>query len=292
MAGRAALVANPARPGVEAALRGLVALLTERGWSSAVDAATPLEAPGLAADVLDWDDLEAELLITLGGDGTLLHAARRLAGRPVPIFGVNLGGLGFLTAAAPASVAERIVPVLEGRAPVEPRMTLHAEVLRGDRVVAAHSALNDAVVHRSGSPRVGRFSLAVDGSSLGAYPADGVILATPTGSTGYNLSAGGPLVAPGVDAMVLTPICAHALSIRPLVTSPDSVVEVRVERGAPGMLLILDGQVEVDLEVGDAVRVRRGDHRVLLVGLDPALWFERLHATFRWGARSDSPMGG
>ncbi|HUP20344.1 MAG TPA: NAD(+) kinase, partial [Gemmatimonadota bacterium] len=115
-------------------------------------------------------------------------------------------------------------------------------------------------------------------------------LATPTGATGYNLSAGGPLVVPGHDAMLLTPICAHALAIRPLVVSPASVVEVRVEKGLEGMLLVVDGQVEEPLEVGDIVRVGRGDHRVALVVLEAGLWFERLRDTFRWGARHD-PAG-
>ncbi|HUP19426.1 MAG TPA: NAD(+)/NADH kinase, partial [Gemmatimonadota bacterium] len=174
MAGRAAIVANHARPGVDDALRRVVATLREWGWESRVEP--------LAADVgdgpIEWDSVEADLVVTLGGDGTLLHTARRLAGKPIPIFGVNLGGLGFLTAASPANLDERIDAVLSGRAGVEDRMTLTAEIVRDGRVVARHTALNDAVVHKGGSPRVVRLALSVDGAPLGAYPADGGILAT------------------------------------------------------------------------------------------------------------------
>ena len=283
MAGRAAIVANPARPGVDDVLRRVVAALRERGWESRVDP----PAADIGDGPIEWDSLEADLLITLGGDGTLLHAARHLAGRPIPIFGVNLGGLGFLTAASPADFDERIDAVLAGEAGVEQRMTLAAEIVRDGRVVVRHAALNDAVIHKGGSPRVVRLALSVDGVSIGSYPADGVILATPTGATGYSLSAGGPLVVPGHDAILLTPICAHALAVRPLVVSPAAAVEARVEKGVEGMLLVVDGQVEEPLEVGDVVRVRRGDHPVALVVLEAGLWFDRLRDTFRWGARFD-----
>lgn len=289
--GRAAIVANPARSGVEAAIRQVIERLAAEGWESLVDPDVLEATGGLDAIPLEWDHLEANLLVTLGGDGTLLHAARRLSGRPIPIFGVNLGGLGFLTAATPDTLEEDLGPVLAGIAPVERRMTLEVEVRRGGRAVARHHALNDAVVHKGGTPRVVRLAISIDGAGLGTYPADGVILSTPTGATGYNLSAAGPLVVPGLDAILVTPICAHALAIRPVVAPPDREVEARVERGAEGMLLVVDGQVEEPLEVGDAVRVRHGDHRVALVGLEPELWFRRLRETFRWGARFDAQAG-
>lgn len=278
--GRAAIVANPARRGAGEWLERLADRLAARGWTAVVEPRWLGE--GLDAEPLDWEAPDVDLVITLGGDGTLLYAARRLAGREIPIYGVNLGGLGFLTAAAPDSIEERLPGVLEGNAPVERRMTVAVEIVRDGEVVAAHHALNDAVVHKGAGARVLSLALTMDGEPSGAYLADGLILSTPTGATGYNLSAGGPLVAPGIDAIVVTPICAHALAVRPLVAPPDRGIEVRVERGGEGMQLVLDGQVEEPLEIGDAVRVRPGEWRVALVGLGPDTYFRRLRETFGW----------
>lgn len=293
MASRAAIVANTGRPGVVEAVDRVVERLSARGWSWALDADTH-QAVGRDADVLDWDAPDVDLAVTLGGDGTLLSTARRLGARDVPIFGVNLGGLGFLTAAAPEEVEEKLEPVLDGTAPVDRRMTVAAEIVRDGHRVALHHALNDAVIHKGGGLRVLKLSIAIGdpaagigpGDFVGTYLADGLIQSTPTGATGYGLSAGGPLIVPGLDAILLTPICAHALSIRPMVAPSDHVVEVTVERGAEGVFLVLDGQVEVSIEEGDVVRVRKGDWRVALAGVDRRLYFQRLRGTFMYGGRS------
>lgn len=271
----------------------IIERLSGRGCSWVLDP-DALEALDLDARPLDWDDPDVDLAITLGGDGTLLATARRLGGRDIPIFGVNLGGLGFLTAAAPNELEESLDAVLDGSAPVDHRMTLVAEIVRDGRQVVRHHALNDAVIHKGGGLRVVKLSIAIGdsgtgigpGDAVGTYLADGLILSTPTGATGYSLSAGGPLIVPGLDAILLTPICAHALAIRPLVARSDHVAEVRVDESAGGVFLILDGQVEVPMEEGDVVRVRKGEWRVPLAGVDRKMYFERLRSTLMYGGRS------
>jgi NAD+ kinase len=284
---RAVVVANPARPGVVDALRAVVDGLAERGWRSAVDSAW-LARTTIDADPIDWNDLGAELVVTLGGDGTLLHAVRELADRPIPVFGVNLGGLGFLTATRVDTLWKRLEPALRGEGPVAQRMTLVAEVVRDGAAPVRHHALNDAVVHKGGSgSRVLRLALVVDGDAVGSYPSDGLILSTPTGATGYSLSAGGPLLAPDLDAMIVTPICAHTLAIRPIVIGADQTIEVRVEQSTDHAFLVVDGQVEEPLVTGDTVRVRKGDYRVALAGIDAGTYFEALREKLMWGGRAD-----
>jgi NAD+ kinase len=282
---RAAVVANPRRQGVDAILHRLTAYLAGQGWRTAIDPAIR-DRLGLDADPLDWDSLEADLVITLGGDGTLLRAARALAGRPVPVFGINMGGLGFLTATSAAGAWDGLDAVLAGRAPLERRMTLAAEILRGGIPVARHHALNEAVIHKGGSLRVIELRLSIGRDEIGAYLADGLILSTPTGATGYNLSADGPLVVPHLDLLVATPICAHTLAIRPIVLPADGPVEAFLASGGQGAFLVLDGQVEERLEIGDRVRVRRGDHELVLAGLDTGSYFERLRDKLMWGGRA------
>jgi NAD+ kinase len=282
---RAAVVANPRRQGVDAILHRLTAYLAGQGWRTAIDP-TIRDRLGLDADPLDWDSLEADLVITLGGDGTLLRAARALAGRPVPVFGINMGGLGFLTATSAAGAWDGLDAVLAGRAPLERRMTLAAEILRGGIPVARHHALNEAVIHKGGSLRVIELRLSIGRDEIGAYLADGLILSTPTGATGYNLSADGPLVVPHLDLLVATPICAHTLAIRPIVLPADGPVEAFLASGGQGAFLVLDGQVEERLEIGDRVRVRRGDHELVLAGLDTGSYFERLRDKLMWGGRA------
>ncbi len=286
MASRAAIVANPDRTGVPEALATLIDGLKARGWEPILDP-TLLAGVDFETEPLDWTDPQAQLVISLGGDGTLLSAARRVAGRSIPLFGINLGGLGFLTAAAPDDeMWDRLEAALEGRAPVEERMTLAAEVVRDGEVTCRHHALNDAVIHKGGGLRTIKLKLAIDDDVLGSYLADGLILSTPTGSTGYNLSAGGPLVVPDLDILLVTPICAHTLAIRPIIATPDERVDVEVEAGDEGMFLIVDGQVEVRLAIGDTIRVSRGDYRVALAGLDTGAYFERLRSKLMWGGRA------
>lgn len=285
MTSRAAVVVNPRRQGVDEILVRLTRYLEGRGWRAAVDPAIR-DRLGLDADPLDWSSLEADLVVTLGGDGTLLRAARALAGRPVPVFGVNMGGLGFLTATSAAGAWDGLDAVLDGRAPLERRMTLVAEILRGGIPIARHHALNEAVIHKGGSLRVIELRLSIGRDQIGSYVADGLILSTPTGATGYNLSADGPLVVPHLDLLVATPICAHTLAIRPIVLPADGPVDAVLASGGQGAFLVLDGQIEERLQVGDRVQVSRGDHELVLAGLDTGAYFERLRGKLMWGGRA------
>ncbi len=283
---RAALVANPDRPNVEPVLAEILEVLGRHGWEGAIDAVA-LERLAIDAPPVDWDDIQADLVITLGGDGTLLSAVRRLNGRAVPVFGVNLGGLGFLTSSSLEGLWPRLEAALDGRAPIVRRTTLVAEIEREGRVQARHHGLNDAVIHKGGGIRTLRLELQVADSALGPYLADGLILSTPTGSTGYNLSAGGPLVAPDTDVLVITPICAHTLAVRPIVVGGDRRLEVRIEKTTEDVHLVIDGQVEEPIVRGDLIQVSRGDHEVLLAGIDPGGYYARLREKLMWGGRAD-----
>jgi NAD+ kinase len=284
---RAAIVANPRREGVNEILPKLAAYLQGKGWRVAIEP-TLRDRLELDADSLDWKTLEADLVITMGGDGTLLRAARALAGRAIPILGINMGGLGFLTATSVTGAWSGLDAVLEGRAPRERRMTLVAEIVRDGGLVARHHALNEAVIHKGGSLRVIELRLSIGRDEIGSYLADGLILSTPTGATGYNLSADGPLVVPHLDLIVATPICAHTLAIRPIVLPAEGPVEAVLASRGQGAFLVIDGQVEERLELGDRVRVRRGDHEIVLVGLDTGSYFERLRGKLMWGGRATS----
>jgi NAD+ kinase len=226
-----------------------------------------------------------DALMTLGGDGTLLRGARLLAGAETPILGVNLGRVGFLTTAARDSVATAVEALAAGRYAIERRQVLRAAIRGADGSErSATHALNDVVVHKGGVARVVRLRVLIGKEEVGPYSADGIVVATPTGSTAYSLSAGGPIVVPGVEALVVTPICAHTLAVRPLVIPATS--EVVIEPIAPwadDLLVSFDGQVGTTLVTGDRVEVRRADHRVLLVRLEGDSFFELMREKLHWG---------
>jgi NAD+ kinase len=227
----------------------------------------------------------ADLLIVLGGDGTLLSAARLLAERQVPILPVNLGGLGFLTSVTLDEMYPLLEQVLAGKHQTSERMMLEAEVLRDGVVVERQRALNDAVLTKSDLSRIVDFDLYVDGDFVGRYRADGVIVSTPTGSTAYSLSAGGPILYPLLQAFVITPICPHMLTNRPLVVPESARMEIHFVAGDEGVHLTLDGQVGLDLKPGDRVRIGKSAARVLLVRPPKKTYFEILRNKLRWAER-------
>ncbi len=227
----------------------------------------------------------ADLYIVFGGDGTLLHVARSIAATPRPILGVNLGGLGFLAETAPGEMEETVAAVLEGRYVLERRMTLDVTLVRGGRTILRQSVLNDAVVNKSALARMIDMRLAIDGQFVTTYRADGLIVSTPTGSTAYSLSAGGPIIHPDMAALVIAPICPHTLSMRPLVVSDASRVEITLDSDAAEVHLTLDGQVGRPLKVRDRVRVRKSRHSVLMVRSRQRSYYELLRRKLRWGER-------
>jgi NAD+ kinase len=227
---------------------------------------------------------EGELLVVLGGDGTILSAARLAAGR-VPIFGVNLGGFGFLAEAQLTDLPDAAEAVLGGAYVLDVRAMLEAELVGRGGPQPRRLALNDVVVTKTGVARIVRVTTWVNGEHLATYPADGVIVATPTGSTAYSLSAGGPIVHPQVDVLIVTPICPHMLTARPVVVSGDAAVTVELAAGAEDVRVSVDGQESFPLAAGDRVTVRRAAVRTRLVRLRPPSFYSILRTKLAWGER-------
>ena len=227
----------------------------------------------------------AELLIVLGGDGTLLATARQFTEREVPILAVNLGGMGFLTIVTLEEAFPLLEVVFGGKHRLSPRMMLQAEVLRGGKIIKEQRALNDAVVAKAAMSRILDIDVFADGEFLARYRSDGLIVSTPTGSTAYSLAAGGPILVPVLHAFVLTPICPHMLTNRPLVL-PDTVkIELDFSALDEPAYLTLDGQVGVELRRGDHVTITKSASRVMLVRPQEKTFFKVLRSKLRWGQR-------
>jgi len=226
-----------------------------------------------------------DLLIVLGGDGTLLAAARLLDSRSVPILPVNLGGLGFLTSVKLDELYPILEEVLAGRHRISERILLQAAVTRGGRVIERHRALNDAVLNKAALARIIDLDLNIDGVYVSSYRADGLIIATPTGSTAYSLAAGGPILYPVLKAFVITPICPHSLTNRPLVIPDTSKVEVDFRAGEEPVYLTLDGQVGVELKQGDRIELTQAKNKLQLVRPTRKDYFEILRSKLKWGER-------
>jgi len=226
----------------------------------------------------------ADLCVVVGGDGTLLSAARSIAGTPRPILGINLGGLGFMAETGPEEADPVLNDVLAGRYTIGRRMTLEVALLRRGRTAARQAVLNDVVISKTALSRMVELDVTIDRRPVTRYRADGLIVSTPTGSTAYSLSAGGPIIHPEMSALLITPICPHTLSLRPLLVPERSRVEVTLDSGDADVYLTLDGQVGHPLRAGDRVRVRQGPHPVLMVRSRRNDYFEVLRRKLRWGA--------
>jgi NAD+ kinase len=241
------------------------------------------------ADLIDGaagtslSDAELDIILSLGGDGTLLRAARIGCQRGIPILGINLGRLGFLAGAGPEHAEDALRRLVKGQYTIERRLALAARI--GDDGPQA-LAINDVVIHKGGVARVIRLSVSVDGEQVGTYSADGIVVATPTGSTAYSLSAGGPIVVPAVDAFVITAICPHTLAVRPLVVPAIATVSIRVLDPVPDpdeLLVSIDGQATAHLKVRQDVTIMRDTSAVLLAQLNDESFFARLSRKMAWG---------
>lgn len=227
----------------------------------------------------------ADLLIVLGGDGTLLSVARLVGSREVPILGVNLGGLGFLTEVTLEELYPTLQAVLEGDFKVSRRITLLASVRREGERIAEYTVFNDAVINKAALARIVNLETYVDGEYVATFRADGLIISTPTGSTAYSLSAGGPIVYPSLDVLILTPICPHMLTNRPLVIPGDVTVEVLLASGQEDVYLTLDGQEGLPLRHRDVVEVQRSGRIITLIKSPKKNYYELLRSKLKWGER-------
>ncbi len=264
-----------------------IGIVTKRDHEAAAAAAARL-VDWLAArrleavrDPADPDDLD--LVVVLGGDGTLLAAARLVAPRHVPILGVNLGGLGFLTEVTLEELPSTLERLLAGDFTVSERMMLTVRVVRRGAPVAEDAVLNDVVITKGALARLVQLTVAVDGCAITTFRGDGLIVATPTGSTAYSLSAGGPIVHPEHRSIILTPIAAHTLTLRPLVIPDQLTVAITLAREDADVVLTADGQVGYPLEPHDVVEVRRAATTVPLVHSPFRSYFEVLRTKLKWG---------
>jgi NAD+ kinase len=279
------IVAKRSRRRAQALCREAASWLRRRGCEVLVDVETA-EDLGLADGVTKQELVErADLILVLGGDGTLLSVARLSGRREVPILGVNLGGLGFLTDVRPEEIFETLGDVLAGRFHVEHRTTLAAAVGRGGKAVRRFQALNDVVINKGALARIIELETSVDGEPLSTFRADGLIIATPTGSTAYSLSAGGPIADPAIGVLLVSPICPHTLTNRPIVLPDRARVRVAVRASDPEVVLTIDGQEGMPLRDGDVVEVRRSRNRVALVRSPRHSFFELLRTRLGWGER-------
>lgn len=280
------IVAKPHSPGSRTIVRRLTAALDRQGIRYLCDPATAqLLGKRGRARTLPTLARSVQMLLVLGGDGTLLAAARGMASRPIPVLGVNLGSLGFLTETTIKDLEAVVGEVVQGRYAVENRMMLRAQVIRGRRSIATQRLLNDVVINKSALARILQLNVQIDRKMVGIYHADGLIISTPTGSTAYSLSAGGPIIVPAVQAVCITPICPHTLTNRPLVV-PDSVsIQVTLESRTQDVYCTMDGQVGLPLRAGDRLSVRRSRAPLPLIITPRRNYFDLLRKKLRWGTR-------
>lgn len=228
---------------------------------------------------------KVDLLVVLGGDGTLLAAARALYRHEVPIFAVNLGDLGFLTVITQDEMYPALEGVLSGNYRSERRVQIEGELVRADEVLSTFRALNDVVLNKGAIARIQDFEVYADGEFISNYKSDGLIVSTPTGSTAYSLAAGGPVVSPSVEAFIVTPICAHTLTNRPLVLRDSANIEIVVKSQREAAYLTVDGQVGIATHSEDIIRVRKSDSYVELIQPPQRNYFEILRQKLKWGER-------
>ncbi len=256
--------------------------LSSRGIETIYDESTAAQG-GFAGIPRSEIPGKSEMIIVLGGDGTLLSVARLSGCYKTPILGINLGGLGFLTETTLADLYKDLEEVLAGRFEVERRLVLSAALLKDGKATGAHSALNDVTIHMGTLARIITLRVLVNGEFLNRFQADGLIISSPTGSTAYSLSAGGPILYPTLDTLLLTPICPHTLSNRPIVLPGTSVVEIFPE--SEDITLTLDGQTEIPLSIEDGVRVSKSDCPIQLICLPGKSHFDTLRTKLNWGRR-------
>lgn len=278
------IFSRPRRRALAEVVPDLLEWLGKQGVTAIYDAET--------AGCLNRNDLgiarqriveQADLLLVLGGDGTILAASREAALYGVPILPINLGGLGFLTSFTREELYPALEDALAGRAAMSERVMLHVDRVHHGVALTQQRVLNDAVVHKGTLGRMIELELHIDGGFVCRYRADGLIVATPTGSTAYSMSAGGPIVHPAVESIQITPICPHTLSDRPVVVHDSSRIELRLADGSDSVFLTMDGQIGVPMQDGDRVGITRAPERLKLIHPPNKSYFEILRNKLKWG---------
>jgi NAD+ kinase len=280
-----AIISKPSRPELSDVLPGLDQWLKARGYRVVMDhesASNYTPAQVLARS--EFAALAPDLALVLGGDGTLLSAARAVSTAGTLILGINLGTLGFLTEVQLAGLFPALEAIERGDYVIDSRSMLTCSLFRNGATLATHSALNDLVVSKSAIARLNHFQLFVDSEFVSSYKADGLIIATPTGSTAYSLGAGGPILKPDVQAFVITPVSPQGLTHRPVVVRDTVGIEIRVNTGDEQAYLSLDGQVGMPIQDGDVVRCAKADHPAKLLRFQKT-FFEVLSTKLKWGER-------
>ena len=289
-----ALVGRYHSPEIAESLARLAQYLHERGVSVFIERETA-EHIGRQVDLTRWvtcgfNDIgaHADLAIVLGGDGTMLNAARRLARYCVPLVGVNQGRLGFMTDIARDDMLSCMDDLLDGRFSPESRMLLAAEIERDGRDISENMALNDVVVDKGAIGRMIEFELFIDGEFIYNLRSDGLIVSTPTGSTAYSLSSGGPILHPTLTGISLVPLCPHALTNRPVIVNDNAEIELRLTQAADARVHF-DGQLTLDLMPGDSVRLRRSEHTICFLHPPGYSYFAMLRQKLQWSERPKGP---
>lgn len=281
---RIGIVANVSKADCLPMARSIVEALTQRGLEVIFE---PKESAGAVfpegPPPQKGQFGESEMVLSLGGDGTFLKAVRLVGEREVPILGVNLGRLGFLAEFSAQDFLPSLDRILAGDYRIDERMALSAALIRDGTPIRTERALNDVVVHVAGVSRLSVLETRIDDEYLTTYEADGLIIATPTGSTAYSLSAGGPIMEPSVAAIILTPICPHALSNRPIVVPPHRMVTVTPQYIPEGVTVTVDGQTVVEMFCGDILTVAASSKSVKLITTDEASYYEILRSKLGWG---------
>lgn len=286
---RVGLVVKPNQPDALQTICGVVAWLAERGITLVgtpdIERDRIKHQTGCAVEALEPEELAAsvDLMLVLGGDGTMIATARMLGDREVPVLGVNYGGLGYLAEFRIEELYSALESILEGNYRVDTRVMLDVELLRGAEEVTRNRVLNDVVINKSALARIIEIEAYLNQQFVNSFRADGLIVSTPTGSTAYNLSAGGPVIYPSMNAVVITPICPFTLSNRPIVVPDDAVIELCLKTKQEDVALTLDGQVGFPLQFEDRVIIRKSRTTFNLVQPMNRNYFEVLRDKLRWG---------
>ncbi len=283
---RVAIISKLGKPELGNVVREAVDWLQAHEYSIVADSITRrfcLECEPAEREQLT--EKKPDFVIVLGGDGTLLSTARNVARAGIPILGVNLGGLGFLTEVKQGEIGQALEAVHAGKCNVSERTMLNCQLRRQGKCLASYEALNDVVVNQSALARITDFDLRVNGAFVANYKADGLIVATPTGSTAYSLAAGGPILSPNIPGFVITPVAPHALTNRPLVVPDTSQIEVSMQVTRESAYLTVDGQEGMALADGDVVHCQKSQYSVKLLKLADRSFYDVLRAKLKWGER-------